>query len=195
MRLGLTSVALAAALFWGAAGTAKAVTVTMNPGDTNPLDAVVTGTVYNSILLKTGLSFTDDYFFTLDNPPVSALTTSVALNQQPGATNFGIANLVAKWFLPNGTQLGSALDVTDSSGNVLASAAAGLTLAYTVAAPLLSGLHYTLEMTGNPLSNGGDYNVAVQVPGPIVGAGLPGLLAACGGLLGWARRRRRQQVA
>jgi hypothetical protein len=52
---------------------------------------------------------------------------------------------------------------------------------------------------GTDITDQGPFNAAfsltgeVAVPGPVVGAGLPGLIAACGGLL--ALRRRRQRVA
>ena len=38
-------------------------------------------------------------------------------------------------------------------------------------------------------------NTLVNVPGPIAGAGLPGLVAGCGALIALARRRRKLVVA
>ena len=69
-----------------------------------------------------------------------------------------------------------------------------------------SNISLALNNDSNPfslkLSTNGDNKttgfstgtLVTAVPGPVAGAGLPGLIAACGGLIALARRRRRSQT-
>ena len=69
---------------------------------------------------------------------------------------------------------------------------------WTLSSVSLAGLASTATVlfhaVWNNASDGGESFFLVAVPGPLAGAGLPGLVMACGGLIALARRRRQLVV-
>ena len=104
--------------------------------------------------------------FLQDNTPNPKFFGTLTITASSGSPGF-----VSTWFV--GAH--DPIDLTAQSlGQTLDQLAASAT-----------GSHVTVGVSSGELT---------AVPGPIVGAGMPGLVAACGGLLALARRRR-QKIA
>jgi hypothetical protein len=148
---------------------------TITPGAPNVVAGIVTdnthlvsGTTIVTLTDPTpvtlGSIFTKTFTTDLGTFVESLQVTSVTL----GASSLGIlaTGTIAETVVLSGVQLGSA--------------------------PVTYSAAYTQNSGPGTQINASFNDATVAVPGPVVGAGLPGLIAACSGLLALARRRRRQ---
>ena len=141
-------------------------------------------------------NFQDQWTFQLVGAPTFITIASVT-NVFPAPTD-KISNFTAAVWTTGANGIVNDFDDVVVIGPVAATQGCGpiVNCQFAAGTALLSAGAYYLEFTGSGGGTSGyGGNLSTRgVPGPAIGAGLPGLIAACGGLIALARRRRKQTV-
>jgi hypothetical protein len=181
--------------------TFQGLTFTFTSPGANQLELTITDGTNDGVLTPTG-----DW---------SGVGFLAAFAVKPDSNNFLSATITSSpstsWTVHDDTNLNASSGFCSGGGNGFECFSANPPLALTV-----DSLTFDITFTGvfgspSPLdlnsailkiaflTNANDtsktgslLSESIVVPGPIVGAGLPGLIFACGGLLGLARHRRRK---